>query len=301
VSASASDLLNLLNTALSDCLVPIWSLKCNEESQIVLLLQQLMHQMTLGFCSTFEALDELARTIPGRKKRFKVTNQLVTFFRNALDYLHLVSGFQAERDNEDKGRLRNKRVRMEQDEYAINKYLSRTLVHICQVDWKIGQLGHSEILEGILCSIFNHTGHLLSHVVFKEHVAGSDNLANISIGDATSATAATKFEFRYITPILHAALGGTTRRELVDRILGDSRHTSVSVDLHGNFISKAKKLMQETLVKSAVGADVEGLKLPAQPEEAETYSPGVSNCVEQYGSEWFLEAVWALVGWELAV
>lgn len=300
LSTSACELLNLLETALSDCLMPISSLKCNDEAQTVLLLRQMMHQITLGYLSSFEALEELARTIPGRKKRFEVTHRLVTFFSKALDCLGSLSEIQAESENEERRRLRNKRARKEEGEYAINKYLSRTLVQICQMDWKAGQLAHSEILEGILCSVLNRTAHLLSRVVFKEHVAGSDKLGNISKDRQASPTAATKFEFRYIIPILHASLGGPTRKELVANVLAESRRTGRSVDRDGSLIAMARKLVQETLVKSAVGADVEGLKLPAVPEDAEVYSPGVSHYVEQYGSEWFLESVWALVGWELA-
>lgn len=295
------DLLKLLGVALSDCSTPLWSLKCNDEPQTVFLLQQAMHQVALGCLSCFEALNELARTIPGRKRRFEIVNGLVAFFNKALDHLHTVSGLQAERENEQRGILCNKRAKTEQSEYAVNKYLSVTLVQVCQADWKIGQLGHSEILEGILYSVLNHTGHLLSHTIFEEHVAASGKRGDISVGSTSPATAATKFEFRYIIPILHAALGGTARKDLVAQVLGDSRRLGRSADQHGSLVSKAKKLMQETLIRSAVGADVEGLKLPVQTEAGEVYSPSVSHRAEKYESEWFLESVWALVGWELAL
>jgi hypothetical protein len=279
--------------------MPLWPLKCDDELQTILFFQQLMHQIALGFCSSFEALNDLARTIPGRRKRFEIVIGLVTFFKHALDYLHTISGLQAERQNADERGLRNKRARIEQNEYAVNKYLSRALVQMTGMDWKTGHLGHSEILEGMLCSVLAHTGNLLSHTIFNEHVAASDKQGNISLRGPTSQTAATKFEFRYIIPILHAALGGNTRRELVAKVLGD-RRTGRSASSEGHLLSTAKKLLQNTLVKSAVGADVEVLKLPEQPEEVEVYSPGVSDRVEQYGPEWFLEAVWALVGWDLA-
>lgn len=277
--------------------MPLAHLKYDEEPQTVRLFKQMMHHITLAYCSSFEALNELGRTIPGRKKRFDVVHLLVAFFSKALDHLHTVSRFQADHENQEKC-LRNKRARIEETEYAVNKYLSRTIVQISQMDWKIGQLGHTEILEGILCSVLNHTGQLLSHVIFKEHVAASGKRANIS---TSPATAATKFEFRYVIPILHAVLGGSTRNDLVTRVLGDSRRSDGSAEHPGNLVSKVKRLIQETLVKSALGADFEGLKLPTQPADSEAYSPGVSHRVEQYGPEWFLESVWALVGWELAV
>jgi hypothetical protein len=297
---SACELLALLEAALSECLMPLWSLKCDDEPRTVLLFRQLMHQIALGFCASFEALNELSRTIPGRKKRFEIVVGLVTFFKHALDYLHTFSCRQAERENNDKQGLQNKRARAEQSEYAVNKYLSIALAQMSQMEWKIGQPGHSEILEGMLCSVLTHTGHLLSYSIFNEHVAGSDKPGNISLRGRPLQTTATKFEFRYIIPILHATLGGTARRELVARVLGD-RRLGRSVSLEGQLLLNAKKLLQNTLVKSAVGVEVEGLKLPELPEEGETYSPSFSHRVEQYGSEWFLEAVWALVGWDLAV
>ena len=297
LSSSACKLLSLIDVAMSECLMPIWQLKCINHSQIILLLRQMMCQINLAYVASFEALNELVQTIPGRKKRIDVTNRLVTFFKTALDHLHSISTLQADLERDQKGRFRTKRVKAEPGEYAVNKYLTIALVQICQLDWKTGIPSHSEILEGIICSVLTHTGHLLSHVVFREHVAESAKHGNISMDRPLSPTVGTKYEFRYIIPILHAALGGNLRKELVAKVLTQSRGSAV--DTHGDMMSKAKKLMQEQLVKSAVGADMEGLKLPAPPEDPESYSPGVT--VEQYEAEWFLQSIWALVGWELTV
>jgi hypothetical protein len=301
LSNSACELLNLIDDALSSCLMPIWQHKCDDESQTVGLLQQLMYQISRGYLAAFEALNELVMTMPGRKKRGDVISGLIDFFFKALNYLKSISKLQAEQENEEKGRLRTtgKRARTEPGEYAVNKYLSRTLVRICQIEWKSGNVGHSEILEGILSAVLIRTGHLLSHVVFEEHVAGSDKQGNISMERPSSPNMAAKFEFRYIIPILHAALGGSTstRKELVMNVLADTKSTRRASS--APLLATAKKRMQETLIKSALGVDLEGLKVLAAPEEV--YSPGVSYRVEQYESEWFLESVWALVGWELVV
>lgn len=267
-----------------------------------------MHQIGLGYRSSFEALNQLARTIPGRKKRFEIVYSLVIFFHKALDHLHNVSNLQAEHEMEENQRLRKKRTRTEQSEYAVNKYLSSTLIAISQMEWKSGQLGHSEILEGILYTVLDHTGRLISHTVFNEHVAESDRPGNISSASPESSTEARKFEFRYIIPVLHAALGGSTRKELVARVLGDNRSNlnvqrrmgSSSVQ-DCDLLLKSKKVIQETLIKASIGAEVDALRLPTPPEVETNYSPHVGDSVEQFGPEWFLEAVWALVGWELAV
>ena len=256
-----------------------------------------MHQVTLGYFASFEALNEIAETIPGRKKRFDVTHRLVSFFRTALGHLNSVSTLQNELESDMTGRPNKKRLKKEVSEYAVNKYLTKTLVQICQIDWKTGMLGHHEILEGILCGVLSHTGHLLSHLCFKEHVAGSEKQGNISMGIPSSRTVATKFEFRYIIPILHAALGGNSKKDLIAKILAQRKGRAG--DTNGDMIWKAKKKMQEQLVKSAIGSDTEGFEWLAPPETAEVYTTEAN--AEQYESEWFLQSVWALVGWELAI
>ncbi|KAG0648961.1 hypothetical protein D0Z07_4820 [Hyphodiscus hymeniophilus] len=299
--STACKLLNLLDESLSVCLAPLPQLKCNDESRKVLLLQQMMHQITLAYMAAFEALNELAKTIPGRRKRFGVSNKLITFFCTALNHLHRGSTLQANGEYNQKDGPRIKRARMEVGEFAVNRYLSKTLIQICQIDWKPGLLGHGEILEGILCSVLNHTGQLLSHVVFKEHVADSDRPGNISMERPSSPMVAKDFEFRYIIPILHAALGGNSRKDVVAKVLAENQlGMGTAAVLNGHTLSMVKRRMQEQLIKSAVGSDAEGLKLPIPPEDAEVYSDGVS-LENKDESEWFLEAVWALVGWELAV
>jgi hypothetical protein len=301
VSLTAGNLISVLEAALTDCFnMPLCWLKCDGEASIVDMLRRLMHALALGFASSFEALNELGRTIPGRAKRFRIEYSLLTFFKQGLDYLRTISALQAEGYQTPKERGQpNKRAKVEGSQYAVNNYLSRALTRMTQMDWKTGNLSHSEFLEGILCLILRHTGELLSLTVFDEHVAKSGNPGKISSGHSVSKTKATNYEFRYIAGILHAALGGQKNNELISKIL-EERRSGRSASLSGDTLLKAKQLLQNTLVKSTIGVEVEVLRLVDQPEGFEPYSLGVSHRGKQYGPEWFMEAVWGLVGWELA-
>jgi hypothetical protein len=275
-----------------------------------MLLQQLMYRVELCYRSCFSALNNLCRTILGRQKRFDIVYRLVMFFNKAMGHLQTLCSKQAKHELDERLQMQNKIVGVVDDEYAVNKYLTQTLVSITQVEWMVGQPGHSDILEGILFSVLEHTGRLLSNAVFKEHVATSNRVGNITKGGSPILPEAAKLEARYLVPVLHAAMGRSpARKELIAKVLADSRTASaeqarprVSSLSNHDLFQKAREMVQNSLLKSAVGGEeLEGLRLPTRPEDHVEYAPGVDICVEKYGTEWFLESVWALVGWELAV
>ena len=308
---SPSQNLRLLETALHDCTTSLWSLKCSDDMRIISLLQQLMHQIVLSFQTCFNSLNELCLTIAGRSRRHEIVYLLVMFFKHALDHLQSICTLQSEKDIESRRKTRSKRPQAE-EEYAVNKYLSQTLTLITRMDWKVGKPGHSDILEGILFSILDHIGRLVSTAVFNEHVAMSSKVGNITVCDTEPLTSPSKLETRYIVPVLCAALGGSnSRKELLARVLGegggvvrDKTQETSQQTLTGSgcdLVTIARKRLQETLVQCAVGGEeLNSLILPPQPEDF-----GVSTqpnpSAEEYGPEWLLESVWAVVGWELAI
>jgi hypothetical protein len=277
----------------------------------VRLVEQLMHQIVQGFRSCFNALNGLCLTILGRSKKFGIVYRLAMFFKKALDHLHTACTLQGEREIEGRRKTRQKRAKTN-DEYAVNKYLCQALISITQTEWNVGSPGHGDILEGILFSILDHTGRLLSNAVFNEHVAGSVKVGNITLGGPDPLGDGASLESRYFIPVLRAALGGSNRRrELIARILSDGRGNSrnqsqvanlpVSTSPRDDLLAKARKLLQETLVKCAVGGEeLDRLDLPKQPDDADD-SFELTSCSEIYGAEWLLESVWGVLGWELAI
>lgn len=309
---SSNQVLRVLEAALGDCTIPLWSLKCKDDVQMVRLLQQLMQQIILGFSSCFNAVNELCLTIPGRSKRFATVYGLAMIFKKALDHLRTTCTLQAENEIEDGRRTRSKRAKID-DEYAVNRYLCQALISITLTEWKVGKPGHADILEGILFSILDHTGRLLSNAVFNEHVAISNKVGNIAADSPAPLSKAASLEARYIIPVLCAALGrSSTRRELVARILSERPTNSKeqihqsslreSADYGHNLLTKTRKKLQETLIKSATGGEeLDCLNLPSPPDEDLDSSFEPASCAEKYSPEWLLESVWTVLGWELAV
>jgi hypothetical protein len=275
------------------------------------IFQQVVNQISLSFQSSFDALNELCRTIPGRSKRLEIIHRMVTFFRTALDLLHTVSSLQAEHEaNHNNRGLRRKHCRQEEGEYAVNKFVANTLASTAYgLEWKIHQPGHCDLLEGILFSILEHTGRLLSEATFGEYVATSKNTGKITESNDIPPTGRVlEYESRYMVQVLHAALGGRDRKELVARVLaagktnlnaqkrrGGSGISALSSDL----LSKVNMLVQNTLLKCTIGGSkFETLKLPTPPPPEDSTPPVETPGVEPYGSDWLVETMWALVGWD---
>ncbi|PVH89624.1 hypothetical protein DL98DRAFT_647356 [Cadophora sp. DSE1049] len=298
--------ISLLENSITDCCLPLKMLKTNrEDSRSLLLLQQLLHQIALSFLACFNAMNQLFLTIPGRMKQREVVSRMVMFFSKALDFLQTVSTLQSEDEQSQRNRnTRNKRPKLESAEYAVNKYLAQTLVLIAKkVEWRVDQTGHSDILEGMLFLVIQHTGRLISESVFGEHVAASDNPGNISNSPDPPLSGVMSPDSRYLVQVLHAALGSADKKELVIEILSRStslvNSSSSGSATTGDMLSKAKKLLQSTLLKSTIGGpELESLRLPRLPTEISNVDD-MRTDVEKYGKEWLLETIWGLIGWDM--
>jgi len=178
------------------------------------------------------------------------------------------------------------------------------------MQWQIGQPGHKDLLEGILFFILEHIGRLVSHAVFDEHVATSDQLANITKPSPKLSSKASKLETRYMIKILAAALGGTgARKDLVSHILAEEiSGTNMYISSRKpsghstEMLAKARKKIQCSLLKSVLGDGVaEGTTIskPYFPEVEATSLPAMDENGEKYGMDWLLGSVWALIGWDM--
>ncbi|PBP18532.1 hypothetical protein BUE80_DR010673 [Diplocarpon rosae] len=298
--------ITLLEDPLASCCLPLKNLRADsEDSRTLFLLQQVFHQVALSFLGCFSAMDELFLTIPGRRKKREIVYRVVMLFKRTLDLLPIISGLQAEDERLDRSQhTRSKRTRVETAEYAVNKYLAQTLASTVKtLEWKHNQAGHTEILEGLLFSLLEHTGRLISYSVFGEHVAASDNPGNISKSLEAREDGVLSSESRYMVQVLHALLGGSDRKEFVAGMLASGRSSSRGIGLvsvaSGDMLSKTRKLLQSTLLKSTVGGiELESLRLPRPPSESSDLQQD-DAVVETYGREWLLEIVWGLVGWDL--
>lgn len=308
--------LRLITKSVTECCLPLKSMKANDDSPRTLyLLRQLLHQNSCSFCFCFDAIDEIIQTIPGRRKQREIVDLMVLFFHTSLELLRTVSALQS--DDEDMQRnmtMRSKRAKLQPTEYAVNKYLAQTLASIVKrLNWKVKQEGHAEILEGILFAILKHIGRLISGSVFGEHVAASDNPANISINPEPLPKEVLSAESRYVVQILYATLGDPERQKLVSQVLSEGRnsHTVFSRDrsaddstasesnFSGALLQQWKNAFQDTLLQSTLGEDhPQSLRLPEPPEEMSIIEDTRVGG-ERYGKQWLLEKVFGLIGWDM--
>jgi len=307
--------LNLLELAMTECCLPLRQVKTNDEdAHLLRILQQLMHQITLSFATCFEALNHICRNITGRTRMPELVYGMVMFFNRALNFLQTIAILQTEQAEEYNHRkLRNQTAKSDEGEYVVNKYLAWALASLLsKLGWKVGKPGHSEILEGILFSVLEHTGRLLSEAVFNEHVAKSTNSGNISQGKTSPNLATANIESRYIVQILYAGFGTPEKKELVAKVLAYGRKdldllrriTSLapSSSFTRDLVTKSKILIQGTLLKFTVGGDnLPSLKLPASLVEEVPCSIEAANHMEVGSREWLVENVWAFIGWDIAL
>ena len=246
--------------------------------------------MDLSYRCCFDALNELSRTIPGRQKRPALMYHLATFFDHVLKHLHNISTAQFNNEEQPpyKERCRGKRQKIvrREEEFAVNKYSAQMLVSILQnIKWETNTPSHQEVFEGIMYSVLNHTGRLLSLAVFEEHVAASKLPGNITTRKDSDPPFSDdrKYESRYLIEVLRAVM---------------DVHNDLSRGQKPNLVRQAEKRIQATLINGAIGGLADTLKQPIVPEGA-LHMADENSTIEQYGSEWLVEKVWTLVGWNL--
>jgi len=234
---------------------------------------------------------------------------MISFFQGSLSFFRTACEAQKVEASNNRG-LRQKRIRTEIEEYAVNKLLAKMLSSILySLEWKPHQPWHSDLLEGALYFILEYVGQLVSDATFGEQVASCDSPDNITNSVAINAKELSWFESKYVIQILHVALGGASSKDLVLEVLVGKSNSNVesrTTRSHGTSImssellSKARLLLQSTFMKHTIGASGhEILRMPSPPIEEVHLAIDTEEKLEEYGSEWLVESVWALIGWDL--
>lgn len=279
--------LALLENALLDCCTPLEVYQPKEpwqNSRSFTNLRRVTYQVKLGFFSCFTTLNKICETIPGRTmKKGVILYKMVSFVGKAIKLLHILCKNQTEHRRSREG---------EQEVYAVNKCLTCTIVAIMGLDWEVGKPGHAELLEGILFTILEHTGSLLSVAFFGEDMATKKQRRRKDQNN-TPTVNTTNAESLYMVQILYSALGGAEKQKLISRVLmgGDG----------AELIEKAKRSIQGTLLKYTYGTrHIEALSSPALPED-EVAIPRVEYDGEIYGPDWLINMATSIVGWDLVL
>jgi hypothetical protein len=297
----ANKLLTLLEASLVDCCTPLRLVSStNVNSRILKVFEHFMHQLSLGYQLCFDSLNEICKTMLGRTKKNDIIYRMSGFVQKAIAFLHDIS--LAQEYKESKAPRRQSSNGHDGIEYIVNKNLANAIASmLAGLEWEVGKPGHSELLEGILYTILQHTGKLVSVAVFNEHVASSEKEGKVTEKTQRAEVCTAKFESRYIIQILYTAIGGATRTELISQVLAAGR-PNMSKDGKGDLVSKARKLLQSTLINNSTsGVSMETLRLPPPPSEDTAVPDAVHHSVEKYSPEWLVEMAWALVGWDMVI
>jgi hypothetical protein len=276
--------LRLLEDALSACSMKFKSLKVgDEDSTSIALLRYLFCEIARGYRTCFRTLDRSQTSIVGRnsKATANIPYLLCSFFNNILDYLHKFSKTLAE------GHQSQEVSSVEDTQFVVSKLITQMLISIIRdTEWKTERSTHRDILEGVISTIVDHVGILLSLSIFGENVGDSNLPGNISNEtDTRSYSDLISYESRYLVPILSAALDVEKEKEMITP---------------RGAREKAMEKVKRALTNSTIGANLATLKMPAKLEmDEEPLSMPEIPHHKTYSTEWLVESLWALVGWEV--
>ncbi|KAM3084491.1 hypothetical protein ACMFMF_001847 [Clarireedia jacksonii] len=260
------------------------SLKVSDKNNTsITLLRYLFCEIARGYRTCFQTLDRSQRSIAGRnsKATANIPYLLCSFFNNILDYLHKFCKVCAESHRPQEASS------VEDTHFLVTKFIAQMLISIIRnIEWKAERSTHRDILEGIISTIVEHAGTLLSLGIFGEDIGVSNLPGNISNkAETRNYCNVIYYESRYLVPILRAALDVEREKKMI---------TTRGVR------EKAMKKVQRALTKSTIGGNLATLKMPAKLEmdEESLLMPELPHH-KTFSTEWLVESLWVLVGWEV--
>ncbi|KAI9743868.1 MAG: hypothetical protein M1818_002602 [Claussenomyces sp. TS43310] len=233
------------------------------------------------------SLAHLCRDENGRRSQGQIICMLVHFYAAVLDTLH-------------KACVDSRQTISFVSIVALSKLLmSITRASGCEM----AHAAHVQVFEGVCAALIDRVGGLMSQIIFDEHVASSSLPGHISRDQGPAITplseVSIKLEGRYLTWILQQLIDG---REMeffghTTSMINKGRQDKDSVD--EVLLTKAKKRLQETLLKGVFGDDgnefLGALKMPAKGEDDCDKELSELAVRPQRG---FVEAVWSTLGWD---
>ncbi|RMJ26192.1 hypothetical protein PHISP_02935 [Aspergillus sp. HF37] len=161
---------------------------------------------------------------------------------------------------------------------------------------------HQELLEGFLFVLLTRIGKLLCLFMFQDLQLRPDLYADPTriplpeglVGAEVSETSlrAAQMEAGHLIWLLERALA---------QLGACSPESSEALDGRVRFVAKIKERTQRTLLQAVFGTDTpsfcDALRRPDQPDSLGF--EGLQSEREKSGSDWFVQEVWRLLGWEM--
>ncbi|KAF7930552.1 uncharacterized protein EAE98_004952 [Botrytis deweyae] len=286
-SASCRKLIELSWKAISDCVPKYIDVSVtNYHTKDIKCLAHLMSEIVECYKSCVEVSTEHYKTIAGRElvRKSNIIHSLCSFFDKALSELDKLCITKTKLPIRSEDSTSDwVETSADNDESMMVRFVANLLFGILgKIAWQQNNDLHKQIFEGILAFIIDHTGMLISKIIFREHIAASKLPGNIATGDPsldlTKKECALKS--KYLIHLLEMAL----------KIHEENIGTGPTEEL----LQKAKRKIQNTLKNSIIGGSLLGLKKPVQSAEEPIDIPGLEG-LEVYSEDWAIQCVFTMI------
>ncbi|KAF5877684.1 uncharacterized protein Bfra_002052 [Botrytis fragariae] len=284
---SCRELIVLSWKAISDCIPKYINVRgTNYHTKDIKCLAHLMSEIVECQKSCVGVSTEHYKTIAGRElvRKSNITYFMCSFFDKALNEMHRLCITKAKlpirSDNSASDRVE---VSADNNEPLMIRFLANLLISILRnISWQQKNDLHKQTFEGMLAIILDHTGKMLSEIIFKEDVASSRLPGNVSSGEPFLRLSPNEstLKSKYLIYILEMAL----------KIQKENMGTGPTEEL----LKVAKKKIQNTLKNSIIGGNLSGLKVPDQIVEEPVDIPELEG-LEMYGEEWTIQCVFTMI------
>jgi len=270
-----------------------------------------------SYPSILQGLDKLyANNEPTHDSR-AATAEIVHLFQHILGQLHASRIEEVATRSEaqaPKTKTKGQRARAANSEQLYQQLAKLLTEMIDSLD--LSKVGQCRLLEGLICSFFDHLGSLLSLVVFADNESASTGSALLGIlppqglldtvaVDRTIALKAVHLEAPYLVYLLkrtmlflNAHVGAPT--STMSHLFSLARPGNLRDEA---YLQKIKEKLQNTLLRAVFGEEDKtfrnGLRRANSVEDVELQA--ISGLVQsdEKSSDWFVGEVWEHLGWEI--
>ncbi|ESZ96314.1 hypothetical protein SBOR_3294 [Sclerotinia borealis F-4128] len=263
--------------------------KSNSRPKDIKPLTYLVNEIAGSYKRCVEVTAEQYRTINGRElvRKASIIYSFCSFFDKGLSQLHSLCVRNAKLSVcSSNPAPQQAGIPTKNDEPVMIGFTANLLIDILRrVNWQQDNELHEQIIEGILATILNYIGKLMSNIIFHEEVAASNVPGNISSGEISlpPTTMESELESKYLVPILHVAL----------EVFKENKMPGPTEGL----VKREIKRIQNTFTNSLIGGNLMALAVPERITEEPLDIPGLEG-LEMYGNEWTIQSVFSMVGME---
>ena len=197
------------------------------------------------------------------------------------------------------------------EEESSCKIITKTLIRMVLL-LNLSRDAHCEVLEGILCALLDHTGSLLSLLVFSDSSGKAEGVVGIlppkglvdaAHADLESALESAKMEGPYLICILRKAMEfiESNRKFMSERglLLFSPRKATGDRNLRQSI----EETLQNTLLRGVFGDDDDTFRNSLRHSERNV-EPDLNKLMQEItpdasSSEWFIGQLWEHLGWNI--